>query len=305
MSFSRRLVRTLARRAVYPLVELITVVLLLLRAALRGRRSEARPLDSKGGQRVLVVAAHPDDETIGCAGAMLLHGRAGDAVRVLIVTDGSGSRAGGLPSGEMAARRRSEVLELAAQFDGLDVSMLDYPEGGPYEQELASLLSRELRYWKPDIVYAPSCVDFHPEHIRVARILAGALDSASGDRPRVRAYEMQVPLGIELTNLFISLDADVARKARAIEVYRSQRGALDLWRRQARYLAGLYGVPRGAEAFWEISPRGYRGIMAYADWDWRTTPFRSLSGRPFGDFFAHVRGRETRLRLRRLAEGDQ
>jgi LmbE family N-acetylglucosaminyl deacetylase len=44
--------------------------------------------------RVLVFAPHPDDEVLGCGGALALHARRGDHVRVVVVSDGG---AGGDP----------------------------------------------------------------------------------------------------------------------------------------------------------------------------------------------------------------
>ena len=43
-------------------------------------------------QRVLVVAAHPDDEVLGCGGTIARHAEAGDQVQVLIVAEGATSR---------------------------------------------------------------------------------------------------------------------------------------------------------------------------------------------------------------------
>jgi LmbE family N-acetylglucosaminyl deacetylase len=175
-------------------------------------------------------------------------------------------------------------------------------EGRWSDEDLAQLLAKTTQSFRPDIVYAPSCVDFHPEHIKVGKTLAHVLGEVPwSQQPAIRAYEMQVPLGLELTNAYATLGTHLAAKKRAIAVYKSQRGALDLWRRQARYLGALYGAQNGAEAFWEMSAEGYRQIMEYANWDWRSTPFRSLSGRPFGDLRAHVAGRQTRLTLRDLA----
>src|SRR5436305_2095713 len=112
MSFSRRLVRHLARRAFYPLVERLTVAALLGVKRASGQAGRARLFESPGGLRVLVVAAHPDDETIGCFASILSHLESGDSVQVLVVTDGSGSRAGGLDPGQMARRRSLEIAEV-------------------------------------------------------------------------------------------------------------------------------------------------------------------------------------------------
>src|SRR5688500_8111522 len=50
-------------------------------------------LAPQGGSQVAVVAAHRDDETIGCGSAIAQHLAAGDSVTVLVLTDGGRSRA--------------------------------------------------------------------------------------------------------------------------------------------------------------------------------------------------------------------
>jgi hypothetical protein len=114
---------------------------------------------------------------------------------------------------------------------------------------------------------------------------------------------MQVPLGYEIANLYAPLGAFRGTKQLAIDAYRTQGGALRLWRRQARYLGALYGAQDGAEAFWEMRVEEYCRVVRAGSWDWKSTPFRSLSGRPLGDLAAHLQGRGERLRLRRIAEG--
>ena len=304
MLFSLRFLRRIVRRVVYPVVEAITLYLLLGRKRLYRQARIAHRLCVLGGRRVLVVAAHPDDETIGCMGVMLMHSEGGDQVRVLMVTDGSGSRAGGLLPTEMAEQRRGEVSELMGLFKQLEIKQLGLVENHWDDGELDDALEQLLNTYRPDIIYAPSCVDFHPEHMKVARVFAVAIDRASFEPTTVvRVYEAQVPIGIELANLYVPLGAHYVAKQQAIDIYRSQRGSLDLWKRQARYLGALYGVHRGAEVFWELSPAGYQAIIARSRWDWRNTPFRSFTGRPFGDFRAYAAGRAARLLLRE--EGDQ
>ncbi|MBE9572531.1 MAG: PIG-L family deacetylase, partial [Proteobacteria bacterium] len=41
------------------------------------------------GKRVLALAPHPDDETIGCGGSLAIHANAGDPVKVVFLTNGA------------------------------------------------------------------------------------------------------------------------------------------------------------------------------------------------------------------------
>jgi LmbE family N-acetylglucosaminyl deacetylase len=63
---------------------------------------------------VLIVAAHPDDELLGCAGTIARHAAAGDRVHILIAAEGATSRADGgqddVLALQQAARKASEIL---------------------------------------------------------------------------------------------------------------------------------------------------------------------------------------------------
>ncbi|MFZ2422771.1 MAG: PIG-L family deacetylase, partial [Anaerolineae bacterium] len=67
-----------------------------VRRATRAVGPRVKPWSTPGGQRVLVIAPHPDDEACGCGGALLRHRAAGDAVTIVVVTDGRRSRSLGL-----------------------------------------------------------------------------------------------------------------------------------------------------------------------------------------------------------------
>jgi release factor glutamine methyltransferase len=301
-SFSHRLARRGARLVLYPVVELLTLGALLARKLALGEGRDVQPFSSPGNRRVLVIAAHPDDETIGCYGTILAHLASGDAVKVIVVTDGSGSRAGGLEPPEMARRRGQELAEIECRLAPALFVWLRLPEGKWESGELAGTLERVLADFRPHVLYSPSCVDFHPEHLRVAAAMAEALARrSSGDPPLVRVYEMQVPLGPELVNLYTPLNTSYSAKAQAIACYRTQRGALDLWRRQSRYVGALYGARGGAEAFWEMQADAFGRIMEYGDWDWSTSPFNSLTGRPLADLVAYLKGARTRKVLEAIA----
>ena len=250
-----------------------------------------------GGQRVLALAPHPDDEACGCGGALLRHRAAGDAVTIVVVTDGRRSRSLGLSPDEMAARRRAEAAQAAAVLGVTVWHWLGLPEWEWEIEDLAPRLLAELETGQPDVIYAPSRVDFHPEHWKVAHALAVALAQWPGT-PRVRVMALQVPLGSALTNL-VSSTASVGEQHRAaIAAHASQVYSTARTQRMRRYTAVACGLPGEAEAFWEMTAARYQRLHASAPSTWPIV-FRSLRAGPWTDGLAYLWGRRTRHTLSR------
>jgi LmbE family N-acetylglucosaminyl deacetylase len=262
-------------------------------------RKPAPRWESPGGQRVLVVAPHPDDEVAGCGGVILLHRRAGDRVTVVHVTDGQASRAGGLAAAAMAERRRHEAEESARVLQLDDWQWLGLPERQWKDVHLAVPLARVLATLAPHVVYAPSRVDFHPEHYAVARVIAEV--SALSVVHAMRIYQVQVPLTHVLVNLTapIAPVRDTALAASA--VYLSQETSLrGAWRLKT-YAARAQGLPGGAEEFWELTPAAYAALHAERPPRPLVDTFRGLRRLALTDPLAFAQGRAERRRLRHLA----
>jgi len=252
-----------------------------------------------GGLRVMVVAPHPDDEVAGCAGVILLHQQAGDAVSVVHVTDGRRSRASGLDPENTARQRREEARGSLATLGIPDSHWMGLPEGEWSDQVLTLELETIIKSRAPDILYAPSRIDFHPEHWKVARVLA-SLPSLSRIS-HVRQYQVHVPLTGVLVNLVAPL-ANVTTQARAASAhYVSQAGSLrGPWRLKA-YAAKRHRVAVEAEEFWQLTPSAYSALHAEHPPRPLTKTFRGLRRRSLTDPLAFLVGMAERRRLRALA----
>src|SRR5207249_11788886 len=66
-------------------------------------------------RRVLAIAAHPDDELLGCGGTLALHARAGDEVTAVIGCDGATLRYGPGRDGQLEHMRREAATPCLAQ----------------------------------------------------------------------------------------------------------------------------------------------------------------------------------------------
>jgi LmbE family N-acetylglucosaminyl deacetylase len=272
-------------------------------------RANIRRISFTGNDRILVLAPHPDDETLGCGGTIPLHLQAGDDVRIAIVTDGRRSRAGGLDADTMVAVRAREsqnaigVLQSENKPHNGNLELVQYmlPEGSWRTTELVDILIRQISEWKPTIIYSTSRVDFHPEHLRVAGTLARALQSYPvTPMIKIRAYELQVPLTPLLANVFADTSSSSSKKGEALAQYCSQQGSF-LWvRRHSRYLEAIYGVQGPIEVFWEMDAPQF--ISAHLGNELHSR-FRSIRLRPFTDLLAWIVGRNIRRALRIKHQG--
>jgi LmbE family N-acetylglucosaminyl deacetylase len=220
-----------------------------------------RRWESAGGGRVLVVAPHPDDETAGCGGTILLHRAAGDAVTVLHVTEGRTSRALGLAPDEMAKRRQAEATAAMATAGVTRWEWLGLPDGEWSDDALTGPFAALLAEVRPDVLYLPSYVDFHPEHRRVARVIAGSRALAA-TAAAVRVYQIQVPLTGVLVNLVAPVEHVLAHARRVADCYLTQLESLRAPFRLKRYAGVVHGAGAAAEEFWELSARAYAELHA-------------------------------------------
>ncbi|GAA3642001.1 hypothetical protein GCM10022200_27190 [Microbacterium awajiense] len=86
--------------------------------------------------RVVVVAAHPDDETLGAAGLIATARARGIPVMVIVLTDGHESGADGASPTAVARTRRRETVDALAELgDGIALTYAALPDGGLREHE--------------------------------------------------------------------------------------------------------------------------------------------------------------------------
>ncbi len=129
------------------------------------------------GSRVVVVAPHPDDEVLGCGGALALLARAGREIVVVGVTDGEGSHPGSIAWTPtlLARRRRSERADGLARLGvPAHAHALGLPDGEVARQEDA-LATQLLDLLRPrDVMLATWRLDGHPDHEAAGRAAAVA-----------------------------------------------------------------------------------------------------------------------------------
>jgi LmbE family N-acetylglucosaminyl deacetylase len=174
--------------------------------------------------RVLVLAPHADDETLGCGGALILHARRGDPVQIVVVTDGAKGDRRGLTRNLVAARRR-EASRAAAVLGVPAPEFWDFPDGAlTGARGLTRRISALLEDFRPRVLYRPGTDDPHPDHRALGRAVERALNAVRPPRLSDCRYEIK---GAPLPTAVLDISADFPRKRRALAAYRSQRPYLE------------------------------------------------------------------------------
>ena len=258
------------------------------------RHAHTRQWASSGRERVVVIAPHPDDEAVGCAGTLIRHHNSGDLVRIAVMTDGSRSRAFGFDAASMRGLREAEAIRAAARM-GASCDWVGLREGDWSDDSARAAVLRVLRETRPTVIYAPSFIDYHPEHRRVAKTLAAILEEVHAAL-EVRMYAVQVPLTPLLTNLVHDVSDLEASIGSVFACYPSQRESLMPTLRLRRYAARFYGASTQVEGFFAIPAPAYVSLHGRPP-----ARFRSLAGRAWTDPLAMLVGGAERITWNRFA----
>ncbi|MBO4519819.1 MAG: PIG-L family deacetylase [Alphaproteobacteria bacterium] len=178
---------------------------------------KAQPLRLLPEDRVLVLAPHADDETIGCGGFLLKYGAQCD---VVLLTDGRYGDAE-IPPAEMAEIRKKEFEEVMAHYAVRRTQMLNVEDG--------KLIDRfkdfnTLEFKEYDYVLMPHPMDFHKDHVAVSCLFKRACQNQPF-HGHIIYYEIWNTLA--RPTHYIDISDVVEEKKRLINLYRSQVKNID------------------------------------------------------------------------------
>lgn len=210
----------------------------------------------------LVIAAHPDDETLGAGGAILRRKEEGHTTAWLIVT---GISTGNGWNAEQVIKRENEIYEVRKllQFD--EVFRLELPTTQLDQlpmREIVDGISKTFNLFQPNELFLPHYSDIHSDH----RVVFQAVASCTKwfrypSVHRILCYETlsETNFGLGETksffpNYFLDIEPYLQKKLAALQVYASELGEFPFPRslEAVRAQAAVRGAASGylaAEAF--------------------------------------------------------
>jgi N-acetylglucosamine malate deacetylase 1 len=182
----------------------------------------------------LIVAAHPDDEVLGCGGTMARLADNGWNVHVLILAEGATSRSN--TRDRHAHAQELSALALAADSAGQilgarSVRLESYPDNrmnGVEMLDVVQTISAEVERVRPERVFTHHPSDVNVDHGVVHNAVIAATRPLPGSCVReVACFEVASSTEWRgsgsttpfVPNLFIDVEATLARKMKALEAY--------------------------------------------------------------------------------------
>jgi len=183
-------------------------------------------------EKVLVIGAHPDDETYGPGGTLKLHSLKGDEVHVLVVTDGSSSQYENYD--EMIMKKKKEARSAMDILGVTDIQFNSFPDmklDTVPHVEINRVIERKVREYEPTIVYTHHWGDVNKDHRLIFESTMVAVRPTPGQTVR-KLISYETPSSTEwmlpsipnrfLPNMFVDISDVLNYKLEAVKCYVSE-----------------------------------------------------------------------------------
>ena len=145
-------------------------------------------------KKVLIVAAHPDDELLGCGGAILHHLYQGDKVRVTIVAEGLTSRESKNKSNQDTAGLKNITKKICEEVGIKELDFLDFADNRLDDYNLLDVIKpieNIINTFKPEIIYTHHYGDLNKDHQIVNRaVMTAARPKPNSFVQKIYAFEV-------------------------------------------------------------------------------------------------------------------
>ena len=218
---------------------------------------------------ILVIAAHPDDEVLGCGGAIAKHTQNGDQVHILILAEGATSRnlerdrqlfASEISALKTAAHKASKILNVDS------LALHSFPDNRMDSCDLLDIIKvieQAIDRYQPKIVYTHHAGDVNIDHQLIHRATVTACRPIPNQSVQTLLF-FEIPSSTEwqtsgsalpfIPNWFVDISETLECKLKALEIYESEMRpyphprSLEAVEYLARWRGATIGV-KAAEAF--------------------------------------------------------
>ncbi|MBN3039652.1 MAG: PIG-L family deacetylase [Candidatus Omnitrophica bacterium] len=234
------------------------------------------------GKKVLIIAPHPDDEVIGCSGALIKHLKRRDKVKIIFLSRNK------LDEGPTEIGRiREKEARLVMEFLGVD--SFEFVEHEDMRAALSgkgySFLERIFRSFAPDTVYAPSFLEDHHEHRKAADLIARVFEKNPEITKGMKVFLYQI-WGQTCPNFLLKVDSVFPATLEALGKYKSQLSNFNYIDMHKQLRLNWAGLAKGIglyEAFFLCSGKELVRILSRKS---KEITYRGLLAMPYAGVMA-------------------
>lgn len=217
-------------------------------------------------KKVLVIAAHPDDEVLGCGGTIALHANNGDEVNVVILAEGLTSRS--KQRDRELYKDEFNILQDAAykanKILGVkEVKLYDFPDNrmdSIDRLDIIKVVEEIIKNIKPNIIYTHHIGDVNIDHRRIHEAVITAVRPIPGNHiveeliffETASSTEWMTPGSAPafVPNYYVNIEKTFTKKLEALQEYEIEMRDWPHARsvKSLEYLAKWRGANIGVEA---------------------------------------------------------
>ena len=185
-------------------------------------------------KNIAIIAAHPDDEVIGCAGTILNHISKGEKVNILFLADGESSRYDEINNECQELINRREKLALEAG-NLMGVSSVDFLRLKDNQLDIYNRLSiikkieKFLFIHKPETIYTHFGGDLNIDHqIIFKAVMTAARPSVTNNIKNIYSFEIQSSTELSISsnkfhpNMYVDITEHINKKKLLLNIYQSE-----------------------------------------------------------------------------------
>lgn len=182
-------------------------------------------------ENILAIAAHPDDETLGCGATLIKHRQRKDRISWLIVT--AMTRAGGYSEEQIRAGKR-EIEAVARAYGFFQVFELNFPAAALdtiHFNKIIQKIREVIIKSKAEVIYLPHGGDLHTDHQVTNRaVVASTRSFRTPEVKKILAYEtisetefcMPTKKHFFIPNVFIDVSNFMDKKIAIMRLYKDE-----------------------------------------------------------------------------------
>jgi LmbE family N-acetylglucosaminyl deacetylase len=187
-------------------------------------------------KKILVIAAHPDDELLGCGGSLLYYRKLGYKIKVVFLSDGESSRKENNKKIKKLILKRIKQAELVSRkcsfikptFGGFPDNKLDTVP----LLDIVQFIEKKIQEFKPEIIFTHFENDLNIDHhLTFKAVITATRPLSKTFVKKILSFEIPSSTESNFTknskkifnpNFFIDISKFVKKKSLVLKIYKSE-----------------------------------------------------------------------------------